>query len=305
MNKLAILIDITDRSEDIIKKFKSGDYTVPSRVSWIEDVEKNCTGNYEKKVLIWHLSSSRIDNTLFSLPELGKAITLLDRCQFTHKFGVTDNDESYRQQVRATGWFSAVESWAELKDRFSKNIDNGLEEKENLIKATKKHLLHSFLPLDIDMQALADERVTDKKKYLQDMIKDLDELYNSEEYAGKDKKEHYCQKLYDLWYLLGQKEYLEEIGKKASSKVENLTPIDNPLDPLKTLAGLNNADPMESPIYKFLKSLDTCKKDDKNVTVASLCEPFKDWKINDKNIKSFHDWYCALAEYLRGEEGCK
>lgn len=300
MNKLAIFIDITDRSENIINKFKSENY-IPSKVSWIEDVKEKCSGDYEKKVLIWHLSSSRIDDDLFSLPKLHEAINLLDSCQFTYKFGVTDNDESYRQQVRATGWFNAVESWAELKDRFLKNIDNGLEGKENFIKVTKEHLFHLFLPLDIDMQALAE--IKDDKEKVRRYLHGDSEMDGM--LQGKS-NEHYRQKLYDLWHILNY-DYSSIPNAKPSKEVKNLPKIEDshPAYPcLRKLAGLDcNCNPINSPIYRFLKALDEGRWADIELTnkTDSLWKLFSDKgvTINDKGISPFHDWYCALADCLK------
>ena len=169
----------------------------------------------------------------------------------------------------------------------------------------KTTLLHLFLPLDIDMQAL--EIIKDDpgevKKYLWgDKDRDIEGMFES-----REGNEHYRQKLYDLWHLLGKQDYLRQIGKKASSKVERFTPIDNSSPLLQKLAGLDD-DPKESPVYNFLESLDTGKKDDRDVTAEDLCMPFNlKIEVNGKKeeIKSFHNWYCALASCLRGAEGCE
>jgi len=127
-------------------------------------------------------------------------------------------------------------------------------------------------------------------------------------FENRESDEHYRQKLYDLWHLLGKKYYLRQIGKNASSKVENLTPIDNPHDDLLKLAGLSNGNPKGFAIYTFLESLDTGKKDDRDITAEDLCKPFNlVIEVNGKKeeIKSFHNWYCALASCLRGAEGCE
>ncbi len=156
-------------------------------------------------------------------------------------------------------------------------------------------LLHLFLPLDIDMQALEmiqgdSEKV---KKYLWG-DKDVEGMFQS-----RKGDEHYRQKLYDLWYLIGEKPP-EDNKWKPSEEAKKLTPINNPDHNLRKLTGLDNGRTEESQIYKFFKFLDTCKKNDKNVTAASLSKPFKDWKINDREINSFHNWYSELASCFKG-----
>ena len=147
--------------------------------------------------------------------------------------------------------------------------------------STINKVLRSFLPLDIDMQALADEKV-DKEKYLQEMAKDLDALYSSAE----KKKTHYRRKLYDLWYLLGQKEWFAQSGLEYSPELEDFTPIEKPKPALCEFAGINSGKPnLLFPIHKFLESLDT-----------------GDIQTKDNNITTFHEWYIKLCEYLKEHE---
>ena len=193
----------------------------------------------------------------------------------------------------------------------SKHIDEALDlvdkeyKKKNLSKLFK-NLLHLFLPIDIDMQAL--EIIKDDpgevKKYLWG---DKDRDINIEGmFESREGDEHYRQKLYDFWYLLGKKDYLMQIGKNASSKAKSFTPIDNHSPSIQQLAGLSNEDPKESPIYEFLESIDTGKKGDIHLTAEDLCKSFNfEVEVNGKKEKnkSFHNWYCALASCLRGAEG--
>jgi len=169
------------------------------------------------------------------------------------------------------------------------------------------NLLHLFLPLDIDFQAL--QATTNFDGFFHEMYTNLEKLYKSEEYKDRKSDEHYRQKLYDLWHFLGKKDYLRQIGKKPSSKVENVAPIDNPSPSIQQLAGLSNGNPKESPIYQFLKALDERKKDgnDLKEEVDYLLTPFKfiELKIGDDEINSFQDWYCALDSCLREAEGCE
>ncbi len=177
---------------------------------------------------------------------------------------------------------------------------------DHCVKTNEKkkvnEILRLFLPLDIDMQALEIIQKDEEKvrKYLHSN-KDIEGMFQS-----RKGDNHYRQKLYDLWYLIGEKPP-EDGNWKPSEEAKKLTPIDNPDPNLRKLAGLNNGSPKESPIYKFLEFLDTSKNDGKDIKDVTdyLCNPFKNWKINNKDINTFHDWYCALASCLRGEEACK
>jgi len=149
-------------------------------------------------------------------------------------------------------------------------------------------LLHLFLPLDIDMQALK-------------MIKNNTEKaqkYREEMFQTRSSDKHYRQKLYDLWYLLGEK---GDGTLKPSPEAYKLIPIGDlkGKNTLRRLAGLDNKNPKESPIYKFLEYLDTVMKDNKSIAneITYLLKPF-----NENNIKSFYDWYRALDECLKDKK---
>jgi len=155
-------------------------------------------------------------------------------------------------------------------------------------------ILHLFHPLDIDMQAL--KTTENAEAYLNDTYADLEELYNLDKYKERDKNDHYRQKLYDLRYLLDP---IKEKEERASAEAKKLTPINNPSDDLRKLAGLENGNREVSPIYKFLESLDERKTEAINYFLA----PFELSGLkgcDGKGINSFHDWYCALDSCLRG-----
>lgn len=119
-----------------------------------------------------------------------------------------------RNDIRKKIWSKVIEPLANaVRDGKSKLFKDSFEwllklckKKTNINEvpwswaSTINKILRSFLPLDIDMQALSNEKVN-KEKYLQEMAKDIDGLYSSKE----KKNTHYRRKLYDLWYLLGQK----------------------------------------------------------------------------------------------------
>lgn len=160
-------------------------------------------------------------------------------------------------------------------------------------------ILKRFLPLEIDMQALAEEKV-DKEKYLQEMAKDIDELYSSE----KKKKTHYRRKLYDLWYLLGQKEWHKKRKLEYSPELEEFTPIETSASELCELADVNNGKPdVPFSIRNFLNMLDTNTIENKvkEICKLNITVPGKE-NNKTKEINLFHKWYCKLGEYLKEHE---
>lgn len=165
------------------------------------------------------------------------------------------------------------------------------------------YFLHLFLSLDIDMQAL--EATKDQEGYLNNMYTDLEKLYKSGEYKDGEIDEHYRRKLYTLWRHLGA--FLES-NQTPLPDVKDLVPINNPSNNLLKLAGFENGNREKSPIYKFFESLDIAKKNDMDVTAEDLCKPFNlVIEVNGKKeeIKSLHNWYCALASCLSEAEGCE
>ena len=87
------------------------------------------------------------------------------------------------------------------------------ESKKAEIDKTIYQILHLFLPLDIDMQTLEILKDDTEKveTYLHgDKYTDIEGMFES-----REGDEHYRQKLYDLWHLLGKQDYLRQIGKKA------------------------------------------------------------------------------------------
>lgn len=259
-------------------------------------------------IVLWHLSSASVE-----LPNLQNTIDKLKKYfpNAVLKVGKSQ-DEGYRKETERSKYFHFVLDRLSLEAEFDKynwNIDrivkkgikgfNERVKKENV----KNYFLMHFLPLDIDMQALKDAE--SPKVFLENMYEDIKVLYRLKKYDSKNINHHYRQKLYDLWYLLGQENLLKKIGEDASSKVKNLTPIDNPSEALLKIAGINNNDPKASQVYKFFESLDNARKmGDKDLTktIKNLFNPF-DIQIKEekKKITTFHEWYCALDRYLRNE----
>ncbi|MCK5282934.1 MAG: hypothetical protein KAK00_05990 [Nanoarchaeota archaeon] len=151
-------------------------------------------------------------------------------------------------------------------------------------------ILRLFLPLDIDMQAL--QTAKNKESYLNNIYADLEELYNLEKYKDGSIDEHYRRKLFSLWRFFGAS---LDSNQTPSPKAMELALINNCSKEFCKLAGLSNGNPKESPIYKFLKSLD----DKSIVSINDLYKPFNNLKIYDKMITSFPKWYRVLAEELQ------
>lgn len=309
MSHLILYADSTDKSDELDRYFKKEEHDT-RRWAYIKDVvdELKEKEGICKTVLIWHLTSSYFQgNIIKNIDVLKKAVQYVkdNTSGVDFKLGVSDNHNFYNA-AKEIPWFDFADSWYELRNLFKVSNGYSLEEglrnlplKKNREKVEQviHYLLCLFLPLDIDMQAL--EIIKDNqgevKNYLWgDKDRDIEGMFE-----GSEGDEHYRQKLYDLWHLLGKKEYLEQIGKSASSKVLSLTPIDNPSPSIQQLAGLNNRDLKESQIYNFFESLDTAKKNSTDITANDLCKPFKDMKVNDEEIKSFPKWYRALAKELR------
>ena len=269
---------------------------------------KDCKNiNQKTLIILWHLSASSLGNEKEKeIPSKTEDIDTQVSDKILYKIGKSQSNNYLNlAETKCKNWFDLlgkatyIEGYFKDKNWNTSKIIAGFPK----IKARKDRqkafldILHIFLPLDIYMQAL--ETAEKKDDYLKDMHTDLEKLYDSEKYMDKEKKEHYRQKLYDLWFLL---EPSKENERRASPEAKKLTSIDNnPPDNLLKLARLGNGIPEESPIYKFLGVLDTGM----DVTAEDLCKPFNlEIEVNGKKeeIKSFHNWYCALASCLRGAE---
>jgi hypothetical protein len=187
-------------------------------------------------------------------------------------------------------------------DEFYKSIEL-IETKTNLLEILKKKtfnfrlkslsniLLRLFLPLDLDMQALI--MLYEKEESISKA------LYEYFKAIQKDKDKPYINLIHSTIEILN--EYQE---------------IDLP-DTFFTLIGIdkNSFEPNTgSNIYKFLKALDDTLNnfdsfnDTTKETIA--CEILnyfskKVWKVEGAELKSFHDWYCALASCLLGDKVSK
>lgn len=157
-------------------------------------------------------------------------------------------------------------SYSTAKERINKVLKDGITTKylydySPYLEALND-FLKTFLPLDIDMQALSDKKVN-KQEYLNQMSESSD--YHKS--------------------LPGEL-------KKIQEKINKLDVKDVDDKRLKKLASIDKNPPEESPIYKFLESL-ACK-DIKNDCLHAL---FPENKVKDVNL--FHQWYCELAGELR------
>jgi len=261
-------------------------------------MEKSEIKSYEGVVILWHLSGSDINdedikNSINRVKKLlPKAVLKVGKSQ----------DNTFLNLAEDSNWFDFLGNDSTLESEFDKckwKIDKIIKEGVNFKKKVQKNktisfILHFFLPLDIDLQAL--EKVNNPVSYLQNMYCDLEELYTSKEYANKDIKYHYRQKLYDLWYLLDP---TDKNKKRTSPDAQNFTPLDNTTS-LYTLVDLDIENQEKSIVYKFFESLDTRKMycNDLTEAVNYLCKPF-DIKIeNGEKIITFNQWFYNLEAAL-------
>jgi len=302
-NKYFMLLDdYSDKTERVIELLNS------KRFSYTKQI----TPDLEVRLIISHIgwrSNWKLENVETACNYLLENINQ-NKVKYELKGGISNGPDFQKKGERYFNFTcyisdceTIIENSLSEEECFNKFLELSKKKSTEICKA---RLLHLFLPLDIDMQALEmiqndPEKVN--KYLLGDKDRDIEGMFE-----GREGDEHYRQKLYDLWHLLGKQDYLGQIGKNASSEVEICTPIDNSSPLLQKLAGLDDYDPKESPVYNFLESLDTRKKDDMDVTAEDLCKPFNlEIEVNGKKeeIKSFHNWYCVLASCLRDAEGCE
>jgi hypothetical protein len=236
----------------------------------------NCT----KEIIIWTHNTDNINCKI--IKKLFHNATRTSCDSFSHK-SPDHAVETFMFNVCQNGQDN-------FEQEFKKLIEYSLNKKSNSYLIS----LSIFLPLDIDMQAL--EITENKETYVENMLTDLEVLNNSKEYKGKNKEnEHYRTKLYTLWYLLGEEQYKEKVLLEPTE----LTPIPkgNQTDYLRKLTGLDSVDLKNSPIYKFLESLDTAVKYE---DIKSDClNTFFSEHEKEEDINTFSKWYRALADELK------
>lgn len=278
---IVIFIDTTSKYESLATKFENERHSI-KQLSLVNDASMECIESSVEKVLIWHVSSSKIciDDEIsnISLKNIKTAVEILNKCQFNYKFGVTDNDLQYKQEVKKAWDFNDVESWDELKYRFKEGLQKGIKGQDKVIKATATHILHLFLPLDIDMQALkiihkdVEERRREEKEI-------LDYLTSLEEPKG----------------MLRSSIDFEQNLNKAFLKVKKTEEFRNNTEINKLLEDRR----------MFMKILDDMKKRIENEgAVDTAREAIKKYldtagDIFWGNVHSFHKWYSNLAKCIR------
>lgn len=145
--------------------------------------------------------------------------------------------------------------------------------KKHSKKSLIANILHFFLPLDIDMQAMEiiwDEKKDKSKAYLTEMLKEA------------------------------EKKYVEKFDEAQKLKADiHDTELKNKLEDML------GADRSNSTLYKFLKCLDNLKEKAKDSEISEEDVKKVLEYFNSVGYNSFHKWYCALAKCLRGEEACK
>lgn len=167
----------------------------------------------------------------------------------------------------------------ELEKKLKKLLDPSYR-KKGISPATAKeimnHVAMSFLPLDIDMQALAHENVKNKDDYLKEMYFD---------------NVDYLQKLIDFQFIVIGNDK-GKISASVKRLMENCPPLANRYDGkdkhfLLELTGITNEE-----VAKFFEMLSARVNDAEKIINHN-------WGIS--NITSFHDWYCELVNLLRKE----
>ena len=318
MNKILL---ITLRGANWQELIKNNKEILSRRINGADINSKKATFPLDNtRMLIFIYEQRRIDTenlikkaleNNFQYDELYICYHDTDKDYMINPSNVKFNKKKFDERFKHISEAEPYKQIKELAEVLKSDINKAKEMFDNLCEYIKKKsteltpafLLHLFLPLDIDMQAL--QATKNPKDYLNDIYTDLDKLYKSGKYKEGKIDEHYRQKLYDLWYLL---EPSKENNRRASPEAKKLTSTDNPHDDLLKLAGLSNGKSEEFPVYNFLESLDTRKKDDMDVTAEDLCKPFNlEIEVNGKKkeINSFHNWYCALASCLSEAEGCE
>jgi hypothetical protein len=186
-----------------------------------------------------------------------------------------------------------------MKGENADNLEDKITAVRNLIikkNPVLPNLLHLFLPLDIDMQA-------------------LEMICNDENLKVEDKK---VQKIKD--YLLDTEiGMLKDESVNYHKKLEDAKGMIKGVDELKnnnTLQKLLELKLEDDKISGFLKLLDDTKQsiivsnsdlsDDDLKNVIQYFGRDGGWEIEGatpKIIISFHDWYCALAACLKDLAG--
>ncbi|MGQ9691634.1 MAG: hypothetical protein ACUVQY_10350, partial [Thermoproteota archaeon] len=194
-----------------------------------------------------------------------------------------------------------------------------IQERIKLLSVLKHRIVHLFLPLDIDLQGIAEVKKKDKVKaneYLNEVLEEVSkEVLKEKEPASN----YYRQKLADLWYMVARKEngksekkllangqaiidLISEQLKKSEVKDQQQDVVtywtkllgncgltfneDAPLDPSKIQPDEN------SEIFKFMFKLDECVTNQKCDNIDEIL------KFDKTSEIFFHKWFCALDECL-------
>ena len=213
-------------------------------------------------VIFWHISGTEdyaLDFTEKNRQQIddkyGKKIIL--------KVGKSQSGTAINE-AKELEWFDVAGSGNYILEYFKDNSWDIKKCIDNLPKIkivdNLKLILELFLPLDIDMHALADKRTTDKRKYLKEMFDDVEDGF-------------YLNKFYETKKL-----------------IEDIPDGDNK-NKLKTILYIDEGE--NSCICKFLKLLEDKKKGCAGLTEQDVLEVNSFFRNNKK--KTFHDWYWELS----------
>lgn len=141
----------------------------------------NSSKNFKNAVLLWHLSASGI-----KIEELDSKISRIKKEQpgLTLKIGKSEDTE-FIKEARKINWFDIVGIGNSVKDKCIRgnwNVDK-IRGKLLLFKSEEKmseitnYILHLFLSIDIDMQALILVEGKKATKYFEEMYNDNIDYY--------------------------------------------------------------------------------------------------------------------------------
>lgn len=288
--KKALILDGTTKSNNLERKLKTLDFechrigdgenmTSPQE-SMVEGINtygfelsichiRWATGtdiNYDMRNAAWY---KKIKNIPVKIG-LSDGTDYQDKFRFF--FDHVDFFDNFIQAIK--GIQPAEELFEEVKKR---SLDYQIKKISNII-------LHLFLPLDVDMQALEilwDEGKSDKAKkqkavdYLKEMLTDTTDTDD---------------KFYQKKFTKARTLINEMPDGDLKNKIQDKHLLGS--EEKKDGAVLHNFLVQLDKLREKTKGADLCEEDVKN-----LLEYF-----NKQDYKSFHDWYCALAKCLRGKE---
>lgn len=236
------------------------------QVSFGETLDKNgAVSRKNAEIVIAHLgyiTGVRLETIAPKLKELS-----VEKSNMETPFLIigVSSDHAFIEESRRCSfpafYYSNVIQFLKQAFQESKNTRKNLRVcLEGIIRNYKqiRNIIRNFLPLDIDIQALSDKKVTNKIEYLKEMLKDTE-------------KGFYTKKLEMVNNLIN-----EMVDGNTKDKINGLFTKDNYIKKI-----LNRLDEMKG---KF----DTLKEEDVHNIISD----------SSTNFPSFYHWYTSLASCL-------